>query len=84
MDDILTEFISHTKADAALAHDLLESTGWNLEEALTLYDSVMQTHDVKTEEWIGKEGGREGGMERGKQGRRDGGREGRGGCEGER
>ena len=72
MDDILTEFISQTRADPALAHDLLEAANWNLGEALAVYDGLMDTRAVVPEEQLGMVGGKEGG--------REGGRE--GGCEG--
>lgn len=46
MDDILSEFISHTNADPALAHDLLEATGWELEVALSAFEGLKDTHAV--------------------------------------
>lgn len=52
MDDILTEFVSQTQADAALAHDLLEAAEWNLDRALTMYDGFMNTQAVEPEDQI--------------------------------
>ena len=49
MDEILTEFIEQTKADPALAHDLLEATGWSLEAALAAYEGLQDTHAVLPE-----------------------------------
>ena len=50
MDSILTKFVSRTKADPALAHDLLEATGWELEAALTAYQGLHDTHAVVPED----------------------------------
>ena len=52
MDDILTEFVSRTQSDAALAHDLLEAAGWNLDTALSMYDGFMNTQAVQPEDQI--------------------------------
>ena len=52
MDDILTEFVAQTHADAALAHDLLEAAEWNLDRALTMYDGFMNTQAVEPEDQI--------------------------------
>ncbi len=52
MDQILTEFITRTKADPALAHDLLEATEWQLEAALEAYQGLHDTHAVIPEEQI--------------------------------
>ena len=52
MDDILTEFVTQTQADAALAHDLLEAAEWNLDRALTMYDGFMNTQAVEPEDQI--------------------------------
>lgn len=52
MDEILTEFLAQTHADAALAHDLLEATEWNLDSALAMYDGFMNTQAVQPEDQI--------------------------------
>ena len=52
MDDILTEFVSQTQADAALAHDLLEAAEWNLDRALSMYSGFMNTQAVEPEDQI--------------------------------
>ena len=52
MDDILTEFLSRTQSDAALAHDLLEAAEWNLDTALTMYDGFMDTQTVQPDDEI--------------------------------
>ena len=50
MDDILSDFISRTKADPALAHDLLDATDWNLEAALSAFEGLHDTHSVLPED----------------------------------
>ena len=52
MDDILTEFITRTRADAALAHDLLEAAEWNLDNAVGMYCGFMSTSPVQPENQI--------------------------------
>ena len=52
MDDILTEFITRTRADAALAHDLLEAAEWNLDKAVGMYCGFMSTSPVQPEDQI--------------------------------
>ena len=52
MDDILTEFVSRTQSDPALAHDLLEAAGWNLDTALAMYDGFYSTEAVEPEDEI--------------------------------
>lgn len=51
VDFILTEFIERTKADPALAQDLLEATEWNLDSALAAYDSLHDTKAVGVPEY---------------------------------
>ena len=38
MDDILSKFISQTRAEPSLAQDLLEAVSWDLSSALSLYE----------------------------------------------
>ena len=52
MDDILTEFVTRTHSDAALAHDLLEAAEWNLDRALDMYDGFLNTQAVQPEDQI--------------------------------
>lgn len=52
MDSILTEFIQRTKADPALAQDLLEATEWNLDMAETAYNSLQETRAVEPQEYV--------------------------------
>ncbi len=52
MDQILTDFVSQTKADPALAHDLLEATGWDLEAALSAFQGLHDTHAVLPEDQL--------------------------------
>ncbi len=51
MDSILTEFIQRSKADPALAQDLLEATEWNMEAALLAYESLQETRVVEPPEY---------------------------------
>ena len=51
MDTILTDFISRTKADPALAHDLLDAADWNLEAALAIFDGLKETRAVELPEY---------------------------------
>ena len=51
-DEILTEFVTQTRADAALAHDLLEAAEWNLDHALHMYEGFMNTQAVQPEDQI--------------------------------
>ena len=46
MDDILSEFITETSAEPALAQDLLEAAGWNLQSALDMYHRLMGTQSA--------------------------------------
>lgn len=41
----LSEFIQRTKADPALAEDLLEATEWDLEAAMAAYASLNVTSE---------------------------------------
>lgn len=52
MDSILTEFIHRTKADPALAQDLLEATEWNLDMAVMAFDSIQETKVVEPPEYV--------------------------------
>ena len=52
MDSILTEFIQRTRADPALAQDLLEATDWNLDMAIMTYDSFHETKVVEPPEYV--------------------------------
>ena len=52
MDSILTEFIDRTRADPALAQDLLEATEWNLDAAIAAYDSLHETKAVEAPEYV--------------------------------
>ena len=40
MDDTLSNFIEKTGTDPSLARDLLESTNWNVEEALSAFETL--------------------------------------------
>ena len=52
MDSILTEFITRTRADPALAQDLLEATEWNLDAAIAAYESLHDTKAVDVPEYV--------------------------------
>lgn len=49
-DEILTAFIDQTRVEPALAHDLLEATGWDLDTALAAYQGLQDTRAVQPEE----------------------------------
>lgn len=40
MDDTLSQFIAQTGIDPSLARDLLESTNWNVDEALSAFEAL--------------------------------------------
>lgn len=40
MDDTLSQFIAQTGTDPSLARDLLESTNWNVDEALSAFEAL--------------------------------------------
>ncbi len=50
-DSVLTTFIERTRADPALARDLLDATQWDLEAAVTAYHSLYDTAAVEPEEY---------------------------------
>ena len=50
MDDILTQFVARTKVDPALAQDLLEATGWDLNLALAAYEGFNVTYEPPQEQ----------------------------------
>jgi hypothetical protein len=52
MDSILTEFIQRTKADPALAQDLLEATEWNLDMAVIAFESLQETKTEEPQEYV--------------------------------
>ena len=49
-DEVLTDFIERTKVEPALANDLLEATGWDLEAALAAFEGLQDTRAVQPEE----------------------------------
>ena len=51
MDSILSDFIDRTKADPALAQDLLDAADWNIESALALFDGLKDTRAVEPKEY---------------------------------
>ena len=52
MDSVLSEFIERTKAEPALARDLLEATNWNLDMAIMTYNSFQETKVVNPPEYV--------------------------------
>ena len=50
MDAILTEFIQRTKADPALAQDLLDATLWDLEAAIAAFEGFNITCESQQHE----------------------------------
>ena len=50
MDTVLSDFIDRTHADPALAQDLLDAAGWNIESAIALFDGLKDTRAVEPEE----------------------------------
>ena len=51
MDKILTDFIQQTRVEPSLAHDLLEATEWNVDDALLAYESLKDTRAVDPPEY---------------------------------
>lgn len=51
MDIILTNFISQTRADPALAQDLLEATNWDMDAAILAFESLQDTRAVEPPEY---------------------------------
>ena len=50
-DSVLTTFIERTRADPALARDLLDATEWNLEAAVSAYHGLYDTKAVEPQEY---------------------------------
>ena len=51
MDAILTDFIGRTQADPALAQDILDASGWDMDAALAVFDSLRDTRAVEPAEY---------------------------------
>lgn len=52
MDDTLSQFIEKTGTDPSLARDLLESTKWDVEEALRAFETLSLGSSVRHNEKI--------------------------------
>lgn len=50
MDDTLSQFIEKTGTDPSLARDLLESTKWNMDEALKAFETLSLGSDCRHNE----------------------------------
>ena len=46
----MSDFIGRTRADPALAQDLLDAAEWDLEAAIALFDGLKDTRAVEPEE----------------------------------
>lgn len=58
MDDTLSQFIEKTGTDPSLARDLLESTKWDLEEALRAFEALSLGSAVRNNENISDDNNR--------------------------
>lgn len=51
MDAVLTDFIGQTQADPALARDLLDASGWDINAALAMFSGLKDTRAVEPLEY---------------------------------